>query len=98
MHQADTPPLRVLVLMMQVGPEMLKDLDVHWVILGHSERRHVIGESDSHIGDKIKQALSTGLKVIACIGETESQRDSGEVGPSCASATPPCILANSCDL
>ena len=63
----------------QVGPQMLKDLDVHWVILGHSERRHVIGESDAHVGDKIKQALATGLKVIACIGETESQRDAGEV-------------------
>ncbi len=65
--------------LLQVSSDMLKDIDVHWVILGHSERRHIIGESDSHIGDKIKQALSSNLKVIACIGETESQRDGGQV-------------------
>ncbi len=64
---------------LQVGPEMLKDIDIHWVILGHSERRHIIGESDAHIGEKIKQAITSGLKVIACIGETEKERDAGQV-------------------
>ncbi|KAK9868899.1 hypothetical protein WJX84_009098 [Apatococcus fuscideae] len=62
----------------EVGPEMLKDIDIHWVILGHSERRHIIGESDAHIGEKIKQAITSGLKVIACIGETEKERDAGQ--------------------
>jgi triosephosphate isomerase len=40
---------------------MLKDAQINWVILGHSERRHVFGETDSVIGDKVKIALENGL-------------------------------------
>lgn len=62
----------------EISPLMLKDIGVNWVILGHSERRQVFGESDELIADKVAFALSNGLKVIACIGETLSERESGK--------------------
>jgi triosephosphate isomerase len=49
---------------------MLKELGVTAVILGHSERRHVYGENDGLINEKVKLALSHGLEVVLCIGET----------------------------
>jgi len=62
----------------ETSPEMLKDLNVSWTILGHSERRHVFGESDQKIGDKVKFALDSGLKIIACIGEKLDEREAGK--------------------
>ncbi|XP_040217102.1 triosephosphate isomerase isoform X2 [Rana temporaria] len=56
---------------------MIKDVGVTWVILGHSERRHVFGESDELIGQKVQHALSEGVGVIACIGEKLDQREAG---------------------
>ena len=57
---------------------MLVDAAVNWVILGHSERRHVFGESDIAIGEKVKVALEHNLKVMACIGEKLAERESGK--------------------
>lgn len=57
---------------------MLKDLNINWVILGHSERRAIFGESDELIANKVAFALKNGLKVIACIGETLQERESGK--------------------
>ncbi|KAK3020255.1 hypothetical protein RJ639_045579, partial [Escallonia herrerae] len=57
--------------------EMLVNLGIPWVILGHSERRSILNETNEFVGDKIAYALSQGLKVIACIGETLEQRESG---------------------
>ena len=48
-----------------------------WVLTGHSERRHVIGESDSFVGEKTAFALANGLRVMLCIGETLEERESG---------------------
>ena len=62
----------------EISPAMLKDNGVEWVILGHSERRNVFGESDALIADKIEHALSEGLKVIACIGEKLEEREAGK--------------------
>jgi len=62
----------------EVAPEMLADLGVQWVILGHSERRHVFGESNELIGEKVKKALSVGLNIIPCIGEQLEERESGK--------------------
>jgi len=62
----------------ETAPEMLKDLDIDWVILGHSERRHVFGESDELIGAKVKHALEVGLNIIPCIGEKLEEREAGK--------------------
>ncbi|NP_001312678.1 triosephosphate isomerase, cytosolic-like [Nicotiana tabacum] len=61
----------------EVSAEMLVNLSIPWVILGHSERRAILGESDEFVGDKVAYAISQGLKVIACVGETLEQRESG---------------------
>ena len=55
---------------------MLKELGVKSVILGHSERRHIYGEDDKLINRKVQLALSHGLEVILCIGETLEERES----------------------
>lgn len=62
----------------EVSPAMLKDAGAEWVILGHSERRQIFKESDELIGEKCAHALAEGLKVIACIGETLEERESGK--------------------
>lgn len=62
----------------EVSGTMLKDLGCTHVLLGHSERRHLFGETDSIINKKLKTALSLGLKVIFCIGETLEERESGK--------------------
>jgi len=62
----------------EVSAEMLKDLGVQYVIIGHSERRKYFGETDEVINKKIKKALGAGLKVIFCIGETEDERNVGK--------------------
>ncbi|KAH9661425.1 triosephosphate isomerase [Citrus sinensis] len=61
----------------EVSAEMLVNLSIPWVILGHSERRALLNESNDFVGDKVAYALSRGLKVIACVGETLEQRESG---------------------
>ena len=61
----------------EVSAKMLADFGCEWVILGHSERRLNNGETDEVIASKIKMAFSAGLGVIVCVGETASQRDSG---------------------
>ncbi|XP_005365395.2 triosephosphate isomerase [Microtus ochrogaster] len=61
----------------EISPGMIKDLGAAWVVLGHSERRHVFGESDELIGQKVAHALSEGLGVIACIGEKLDEREAG---------------------
>ncbi len=63
----------------EVSPLMLKEAGVSVVILGHSERRHVYGETDELINRKVKLALDHGLEVILCIGETLEERDAGHV-------------------
>jgi triosephosphate isomerase len=62
----------------EVAVEMLVDLGCRWVILGHSERRHIIGETDEMVSKKALAALDKGLSVILCVGETLSQRQAGE--------------------
>uniref|UniRef100_A0A0E0CA49 Triosephosphate isomerase n=1 Tax=Oryza meridionalis TaxID=40149 RepID=A0A0E0CA49_9ORYZ len=61
----------------EISAEMLVNLQVPWVILGHSERRALMGESSDFVADKVAYALSQGIKVIACIGETLEQREAG---------------------
>ena len=61
----------------EVSPEMLKDLGVNTVILGHSERRSYYGESDEFINRKVLLAIEEGMDVVLCVGETLE-----ETGPS----------------
>merc|ERR1711904_716125 len=63
----------------EISAEALGDMDIKWVILGHSERRALNGETNEFVADKCKKALDTGLNVIACIGETLEQRESGKM-------------------
>jgi triosephosphate isomerase len=61
----------------EVSAAMLLDVGAEIVILGHSERRHVYGESDDLVNRKVHAALDAGLEVILCVGETLEERDSG---------------------
>lgn len=60
-----------------VSPAMLVDSGCSWVLLGHSERRLGHGESDAVIAARVKAAQEAGLRVILCVGETATERNSG---------------------
>jgi len=60
----------------EVSPTMLVDVGCQYVILGHSERRHKLGETDEFINRKVRAALTAVLRVILCLGETLAQRQS----------------------
>jgi triosephosphate isomerase len=60
-----------------ISAAMLADAGASAVILGHSERRHGLGESDALVRAKVEAALAAGLAVVLCIGETEAERDAG---------------------
>ncbi len=59
----------------EISVPMLKDVGAEYVIIGHSERRKYFAETDEAVNKKIKKALSAGLKVIFCIGETKEEKD-----------------------
>ena len=61
----------------ELAPQMLVDVGCDYVILGHSERRHVFGEPDDLIAKKVVAALDAGLKVILCVGELLTEREAG---------------------
>ena len=60
----------------EISPEMVKEL-CQYVILGHSERRALFGETDQGVNRKLKAALAHGLVPIVCVGETEAEYDAG---------------------
>ena len=62
----------------EVSAPMLSGLDVTGVVLGHSERRELFGETDRALALKIPAALAAGLAPILCVGETEGERDGGD--------------------
>ena len=63
----------------EVSVLMLREFFVHYVILGHSERRAIYGETDAVINAKIKKARQANLKPIFCIGETLAEREAGQL-------------------
>jgi triosephosphate isomerase len=60
----------------EISPPMLVDVGVHGVVLGHSERRELFGETDRALALKVPAALEHGLTPVLCVGETESERES----------------------
>jgi triosephosphate isomerase (TIM) len=62
----------------EIAPPMLSELDVSGVVLGHSERREMFGETDRALALKVPAALAAGLVPILCVGETEAERDDGD--------------------
>jgi triosephosphate isomerase len=61
----------------EIAPVMLKDVGCTYAIIGHSERRKYFNEKDEDVNLKVKKALSSGLKPIVCVGETEEERTKG---------------------
>ena len=61
----------------EVSLAMLQDLGVQVVLIGHSERRHVMGETDVLVNQKVRAALQAGFEVILCVGEKLEQREAG---------------------
>ena len=62
----------------EVSAPMLRELGVYGTIVGHSERRQLFGETDENVARRVDAALEHGLHVIACVGETEAEREAGE--------------------
>ncbi len=73
MHQADHGAFTG-----EVSAPMLTEIDVHGVILGHSERRQLFGETDKALAQKVPAALAAGLLPVLCVGETEEERERGD--------------------
>jgi triosephosphate isomerase len=73
MHEADQGAFTG-----EVSAPMLAEIDVHGVILGHSERRQYFNETDKALQLKVPKALDAGLTPILCVGETEEERERGE--------------------
>jgi triosephosphate isomerase len=67
----------------EVSAKLLKDINVHWTLIGHSERRQFFGDTEEVIGNKVKQALANGVNVIACIGEKLNEREEGKTMEVC---------------
>ncbi len=63
----------------EISPFMLRELYVRYVVVGHSERRALFGETDEVVNQKARAALEATLRPIVCVGETLEQRDAGEV-------------------
>ena len=63
----------------EIGAHLLRELFVRFVVLGHSERRSLFGETDAIVNKKVVAAIESTLKPIVCIGETLAERDAGKV-------------------
>jgi triosephosphate isomerase len=63
--------------------EHIKDAGIEWVVIGHSERRSLYGETDEMCAKKLSLALEAGLKVIYCIGEKLPEREAGKTNDVC---------------
>ncbi len=71
----------------EISAEMLKEMGVGYVIIGHSERRQYFGETDVTVNQRVRAALDAGLTVILCVGEYLEQREQGITAEVCAMQT-----------
>ncbi len=82
-----------------ISAAMLKDAGATTVILGHSERRHIHGETDALVAEKARAAWAAGLVVIICVGETDAQHEAGQAHKVChnqiVGSVPKAATANS---
>lgn len=62
----------------EISANMLKEIGVEYVIIGHSERRQYFGETDETVNKRVLKALESGLKPIICVGETLAEKESGK--------------------
>jgi triosephosphate isomerase len=62
----------------EVSPLMVKDAGCRYVLIGHSERRHVFGETDDEVSKKVKAALKNGIEPMICVGELLDEREKGQ--------------------
>jgi triosephosphate isomerase (TIM) len=62
----------------EIAPPMLAELGVHYVLCGHSERRHVLGENDELVGRKVAAVADAGMTPVLCVGEKLEERDRDE--------------------
>jgi len=62
----------------EISAQMLRELGVYGAIVGHSERRQYFAETDETVAKRARAALDAGLSVIACVGETDAEREAGE--------------------
>ncbi|HBG8732977.1 TPA: triose-phosphate isomerase [Clostridioides difficile] len=67
----------------EVSPLMLKEIDVDYVVIGHSERRQYFNETDETVNKKVLKALEVGIDPILCVGETLEQREAGKTKDVC---------------
>ncbi len=65
----------------EVSPQMLARLDVALVIVGHSERRELFGETDEDVNRKVRAVLAAGMTPVMCCGETLAEREAGDTEP-----------------
>lgn len=63
----------------EISPAMLRDAGAGWALTGHSERRHVFGETDEMVAKKTAFGLAQGFKIMLCVGETLEERDKGQL-------------------
>lgn len=63
----------------EIAPAMLKELDIDFVVIGHSERRQYFAETDETVNKKVLKALEVGIGPILCVGETLEERESGKM-------------------
>lgn len=61
----------------EISADMLAEMGVEYVVIGHSERRQYFGETDTTVNQRVRAALDSGLKVILCVGELLEQREAG---------------------
>ena len=63
----------------EICPDQLMDLGCAYALAGHSERRHILGEADDFVGEKVRFGRTRGLRMILCVGETIEERRSGQI-------------------